>query len=496
MHRRLRLMAVLAVGLLAACGGGGGGDDPAPCAKAGTLRALALQGAPAPGTAGNFGPFAAGMLMDAAAGGWSVFASGTTDATALRGCWVAQPDGTLLNVWKSGETVPDAGGGTITDFSLVRTNAAGHVVVGVTITGDAGGRTFGLLSAQVVGGAVTAKNDLVYHLRDMGASGLSGLLSDIDEARVILTDDGRTFFAGTTASGEALWVVNLDGSGLDVQVKTGDTLPGSVTALDLKAVGVSKNGNRYAFVADIGGAFEDRLYDGTTGGSTFAAIAADSAGLPGGGSVVEVHAGGPLLVYDSGSVLWRAQGSLSGVDDVLLVGNSIQPFTVLARSGSLAPTAGGGVFGSLELLQHEPEGVLPMFRAQIVGAPNGVDFATYGIASGLALAFYEGRAAPSDLGESASFTDTVPGLGAPPYVDLSRDGAFAFAGLLSNGTSGIFWLVPNCGFFTVAKSGGPAPGGDTFGAFSPSATRTAADGVVLFRAPLSSAGSGVFRQGP
>lgn len=490
-------LAVLSAGLLPACGGGGGGDDPAPCTKPGTLRALAFQGASAPGTSGVFGSFTAGMLMDTAAGGWSVFTATTSDAGAPRGCWVAQPDGTALLVFRAGETVPDAGGGVIQDFSLVRTNAAGHVLAGVTLTGDSGGRTFGLLSAQVVGGAVVAKHDVVYHLRDTSASGLAGLLADIDESRVVLTDDGRIFFAGTTASAEALWVVNIDGSGLAVQVKTGDALPQVGSLTDLQAIGVSRNGNRYACVGSFNGSYPELLLGGDTGG-TFSTIAKDTDGLGsfGGGSILSVHAGGPLLVYDSGSVLWKAQGDRGGLDDVLLLGSRSEPFTAFARTDGIAPSTGGAQLGALDLLQHEPEGVLPMFRAQLVGTSNGVDFATFGIGSSLSLAFFEGRAAPADLGQSAVFTDTLPGLGAAPSVDIARDGGFAFAGLLTNGTSGVFWLLPGCGFFTVAHSGGGAPGGDTFGAFSPSATHTTADGVVLFRANLTTAGSGLFRQGP
>ena len=52
---------------------------------------------------------------------------------------------------------------------------------------------------------------------------------------------------------------------------------------------------------------------------------------------------------------------------MLLGGNSIQPFTVLARSGSLAPTAGGGVFGSLmstPILNPPQTGILGMHKIE------------------------------------------------------------------------------------------------------------------------------------
>jgi hypothetical protein len=167
----------------------------------------------------------------------------------------------------------------------------------------------------------------------------------------------------------------------------------------------------------------------------------------------------------------------------------------MARSGDTAPSTGGATFGGIEILQHRPECSLPMIRAQLVGAPNGVNFAFFGVTlQPPALAMFQGRAGPSDLG--SQFTDEFPGVNTQGYVDIGRNGSFAFASKLLNGVSGIFWQIPFCGLFTVASSGGAAPGGDTFGAFAPTSTHTSANEVVLFRAPLTTAGSGVFRQGP
>ncbi len=499
--RRLRWLLAPLLLLSSACGGGGGGDDdePTACTKPGSLRALAVQGHPAPGTAGVFTAFpSANPLMAAAPGGWCAFVAYTTDPAVPRVLYVALPDGSVLPVWSAGETVPDAGGGTIQDFLLVRVNAAGHVLAEVSLLGDLGGRTFGLLSAQVVGGVVAAKADVIYSGQDVGASGTTGLLTDVDETRVFLVADGRVFFAGLTGTAEAFWQVNIDGSGLDAQVATGDPLPGSVSVLDLDAVGVSADGNRFAFVAEVGGVNANRLYAGTTGTSTYAPIAVDGGGLPvGGGTLLNVHAGGPLIVRNGGNVIWRARGTLPGTDDIVLRGDSVAPFVTLARSGQLAPTTASATFGALELLQHEPQGVTVLIRVQVQGLANGVDFATYALdGTNQFLALYEGRSAPSDLGQTTTFTDTVPGLGQPPYVDVAADGSLAAAALLANGTSGVFWLVPDCDSFTIAASGQAAPGGDTFGPFHPTAPHTSATGVVLFRASLTTAGSGLFRQGP
>ena len=496
----LLVLVLLPLGFAPACGGGGGSAPAPACTKPGTLRALGVQGQAAPGTVGNFGAFPLGVLLDTAANGWAVFNGVTTDGTKPEGVWVAMPDATVLLAFWKGETVPDAGGGTISGFQAVRVNAQGHVLVLVSITGDANGRDFGLLTAQVIGGVVVGTNDLVYETTDLTASGSSGTLTAIDATKLFLVDDGRTFFVGGTSGGlTGLWSVNVDGTNLKKEVQETDLNPIALPFLDLKQVGVSRSGNRFAFVADTGGPNEDGLYIGTTGTGAYLGIAQDGNGLndaPRFGSIVEIWAGGPLLVYDSGTVVWKAQGSAGLPDDVVLVGNNTVPFSILARSGDPAPSAGVATFASLDLLQHRAETAGPMVRAQFSGAINGVDFALYGLqVQPPALALYETRPAPSDYGTSA-FTDTFPGLNAQGYVDVARNGALAFAGLLQNGVSGMFWLIPGCGFFTICISGGPALSGDTFGAFAPNANHTCHDDVVLFRAPLTVAGTGVFRQGP
>jgi hypothetical protein len=502
--RRLALAALLALPLFfgAACGGGGGDDEPVPCTAPGVLRALAVQGAPAVGTAGSFGAFPVDLLLDVAPGGWAVFEAATSDPLNAACVHVAQPDGSLLKVFATGETVPAPGNGTISDFLVVRVNAAGQVLVEVAITGDSGGRDFGLLTAQVVGGVVTSKAALVYEGHNMGPSGVAGTLTDIDESRVWFQADGRTFFGGTTSTPhEAAWVVNLDGTGLDDLLATGDILPdgpGSAVCLDIKALGVSGDGSRFAFVSDVGGPFEDRLYVGNTGTTTILEVASDGNALPGGGVVQEIHGGGELLAFNNGFVLWQAEGSTAASDDVVLYGSAFTPYVELARTADPAPGS-GGFFGELRLVNHRQQCLFPAVDADLLLVPGGADFAMYVVGSGSPLlSIYENRPAPPDLGETTTFTDLLPGLAAAQRADIAPDGAFAFAALMANGTSGMFWLIPACGTFTLAKSGAAAPvtGGDTYGAFSPQAAHTCHDDVVLFRALLTTNGSGVFRQGP
>lgn len=501
--RRIALASLLALPLAfgAACGGGGGGP-PAVCTVPGTLRALAVQGALAVGTAGNFGAFAVDLLLDVAPGGWSVFEATTSDTLNAQCIYVAQPDGSLLKAFAKGETVPAPGDGTISDFLLARVNGAGQLLVEVAITGDSGGRDFGLITAQVVGGVVISKVALVYEGQNMGPSGVAGNLTDIDENRVWFQADGRTFFGGTTSTPhEAFWVVNLDATGLDDLIATGDLLPdgtGSAVCTDLEAVGVSSDGLRYALVANVGGPFEERVYVANTGTTTIGEVASDGNALPGGGFVAEAYDSGDLLVFNNGFVMWQAEGSFAAPDDVILYGSSSVPYIELARSADSAPGS-GGFFGELRLVRHRQQCVFPEVDADLLAVPGGADFAMYVIGSGAPLlSIFESRPAPPDYGATTAFTDLLPGLGDPQRFDISPDGSFAFAGLMTNASSAMFWLVPGCGTFTLAKSGGaaPVPGGDTFGAFSPAAAHTVHDDVVLFRALLTTHGSGVFRQGP
>lgn len=502
-----RLLCLLSLVLLplaagASCGGGGGGGDAPPCTKPGTLRALAVQGQPAPGTAGSYGAFAASVPMDCAAGGWSAFVAATTDASRPQGLFVAQPDGSVLLAFHAGEPVPGSppGGGQVGDLLAVRINASGQLLAYVDVDGNSSGVTWAVISATVAGGTITARQAVISKGQDTTPSGSSGAFLALDPSRLWLQADGRVCVGGTTSDGtEAVWLVNLDGSALQSLVATGDSLPDgsqAVTCNDLLAFGISGDGGRFAFVADVGGPFEDRLYVGSPSISTYAEVASDGNALPGGGLVLEVHGGGPLLVYDDGRVVWKAQGNSGVPDDVVLVGSSTAPYVSLARSGGIAP--GGGVYGELDMLTSRPQCEYPHAVAERLGLGSGADLATYAFsATQPLLAIFEGQAAPADYGTTTTFTDQLPGLLSAQSVEVDGPGAVAFAALMADGSSGMFWLLPSCGMFTLAASGQAVPGlADTFGAFSPQAGRTVADGVVLFRAALQSAGSGLFRQGP
>jgi hypothetical protein len=499
------LLALLLPGTWVASCGSGESPDETPCVMPGTLRALAVQGQPAPGTVGNYGAFAAaGLAMDVAPNGWSVFVASTTDPAKPNALFVARPDGVVLLVWSQGETVPDAAGGTISGFpqQALEVTSDGRILVQVNIAGDLGGRTFGLLSARVdgPGGAVVEKNDVVYAGDDLSATGVTGTLTSLFGATTFQADDGRVFFHGETSTGlEGFWRSDADGTDKLALVFETQALPGGGNVAEIDTLGIDRQGLRFAVVLDRSGGGE-AIYSATPGGP-LDLLASDGQPLTaptGGGNILDVWDSGPLLVYSTGAVVWQGTGNKPIPDDILFYNGPGASGFVLARSGDSASGSGGGTYGIVEPLNNARDATFAYFRTVIVGGPVAGIPAIYAVTSlGVPASpvVGEGSIAPASAG-GGTIGDTFPGLSVPGRDDSARNTGLVFANLLSTGKSATFWIIPNCGFFTLVLQDTPAPGGDTFGTFFPNAAHTTADGVVLFRALLNTAGSGIFRQGP
>ena len=178
-----------------------------------------------------------------------------------------------------------------------------------------------------------------------------------------------------------------------------------------------------------------------------------------------------------------------------------QPDFLIAREGDADSQFTGGVFGPLDWLRNAAETSNPMFQANLSGA-QGITFGIYTLESldfttsqvRLALAVYNGR--PVSSTSTERFSSTFPGLSAAGQLDTSPGADLAFANVLSpSGDTGLFWLVRGLGLFSTAVPGDTIPGsGDTFGSDT-GYRSTTAEGVVLFRAPVDGAGSGIFRRG-
>ena len=109
---------------------------------------------------------------------------------------------------------------------------------------------------------------------------------------------------------------------------------------------------------------------------------------------------------------------------------------------------------------------------------------------------WDTRDGPAGVGTGLRFTSTYPGLAGQGRRDADTAASLAFANVMSNGQPGAFWLIPNLGLFTIAVGGQNIPGGgDTFAGLNSWRTTTTT-GVMLFRAPVTGAGSGIFRRGP
>jgi len=505
LHALLTLVwACASSAALVACGGGGGGSA-APLTAPGTLRALAIEGAAAPGTTGMFAAVPTYPLMDAADGGYAAFVLPTTDAARAEVLYVAEPDAvpTIVPVFAIGDPALSPGGGTISGFAGVWICADGAVLVLVTITGDAGGRLWGVLSAQVTGGTASNKTAAIFDLTDLTAIGGAGLLTAIDADTLCKSNTGAIWFLGEDGAGPLhLMSVAKDGTGLTMRARVGSALGinrggGAVVSID--AFTIDTTGSVFAYVATASQGASRRIVAKGPGldveffgtGDFFPTVA--------GGTVTNVFKGGRMLAFATGQVLWVAQGNLGATDDVLMLYeplNTLAPYTVLARSGDIAPGTGPGALGTISTLSVAHGSVLPGIHASVIGGANGISQANYAVigtgASNLDPDSSNVRSFGGALVPSAwvDLTNTNR-----PYDEVSQNGSILFTQAFA-GTSHILWSIRGVGSFKIAEQGGMTPGGDTFGSFVATSATCVANENALLRADLVTAGSGLYRRGP
>lgn len=479
--------------LVPACGGGGGSSAPS---LPGALVALALQGNLAPDTGGGtFGVFPSQPAMSAATGNWSAFVAPISLGNTPLCLYVAQPDGTLVRVYAAGDQLPGGSAETITGFGRVFMCPGGLVVAHVTLGG--GTRDFALVSGTVLGGIVTGRSLMIVDGQVLPAP-VSAALTELYVAEALVADNGTAWFLAEAqgSSDEHLLSVPATGTPVLQHLSPGDALPNGVSVVTIDAFGLDRTGTQYAFVADTT-ASERRIYNSQPGAPSAVELAQEGTVLPGGAVVMDVHAGGSLIVYDVGNVVWLVEGNGAGTDHILVLANGVSR-SIMARTGNPAPGTGpSGLLGTLHLLSQESQIRFPTFWTNPVSSSNGITFAIYGVInlSGVpALAMYNGRPLPASAGAGA-FGTTFPGLGSPLYTQVSRNSDIVFANVFSTGSSGLFWLRTDVDLFAVALEGAAAPGGDTFGAFTPQAAFSIANDVVVFRAALAIAGTGIFRRG-
>jgi hypothetical protein len=492
-----RCAALAVLGTLTACGGGGGGDDTPASLLPGVLRMLAVQGQPAPGTAGDYGAFPLNPVMDNHASGWSAFAAPTTDGVKTQVLYAAAPDGTIVEVYAVGENAPAPSDGTIASFTSVRVGS-GFLVATVTLSGDTAGRTFGAISATLAAGGASAKVGVIYHKASIAVADPGDGLDDIDVQSLRLEHDGTWWFVGTGApSGHrSLLSIEKDGTGLASRAKVGEALPLGASIVTVDAFSVEPAGRYYAIVADTT-ALERRLYLGDTMAAGFFEVMQDGDGIPGAlGSVADIHKGGRLLVYNVGVVIWMCTTDIPGFPDALMAGDGLGAPVLMSLSGDAAPLSGGGLLTDLFILNCADECTIPQFSSPVVGGTAGVVFGTYGHTNINQLPVL----ATDNVSNTTAGTmgPTYIGLTNPAggYREVAPDGSFLFANLLAGGSSAILWLIPGDRIHALAVSGAAAPNGDLYASLGGTSAHTVANGSALFRVNLVTAGTALMRQGP
>jgi len=288
------LLSSLFVFALAACGGGGGEEGPPPSAP-GILQELAVQGEAAAGTAGNFAVFPTYPHMDAAAGGWCAFVAPTTDGAKPEVLYVAQPDAILVPVYAVGDTVPAPGDGQIAGIQGVWICPTGLVLTYVTITGDSGGRAFGVLASLVAGGVAGGKAAVIYDKAALPASDFNpgSTLDLMDPATARKEDDGTFWFLGRDNPGGQLHLFSVDPDGTNFLSRAivGANL-GGVTLVSVDAFEIDSFGLQYAMVVTTSGG-DGRMYLHATAPGTFVEVAREGDAIVGGagGAILSIHKG-------------------------------------------------------------------------------------------------------------------------------------------------------------------------------------------------------------
>jgi hypothetical protein len=509
--RASALVFLLFGSLLAAACGGGSSSGSTDVGAPGELRALAVQGDPAPGTAGNFDILPPYPVMDAASGGWCAFVAPTTDASAPQVLYVAQPDAgpTIVEVAAVGDAAPGTTG-TIAAFQGAWMCPDGTVLFLCDLSGDGLGRTFGLFRSVVAGGAASVPTAVVLDqdapTDDLG-NATAIVLGSLDGTTARKEDDGTFWFLGVdaTAGDTDLFSVEADGTSFVRRAGPGDPTdnqarPGTTFAT-IDAFGVDPTGAYFGFAVTT--ALGDRrmyLRETTLPATSvyYVECLGDGDAVPGStGTIVDAWKGGRLTVFGAGQMVWMAKGSLSLGDDVFLYfgRNSNPQYVVLARTGLTAPGTGGGTWASLDALNMASGCGAPQFDAAVNGGTYGVNRATFGVTNTAPTVYLDTADLVSSGGTLVPATYVSLRQTVHPYDETSQNGN-AVVALAWSTTSALYWFVRGVGSYGVAAQGGPAPNGDTFGSFAASSPHATADGVVLFRASLATAGSGIFRQGP
>ncbi len=498
---------VLGVG----CGGGSSTDTNT---LPGTLTALALEGAIAPGTGGGtFGPIPPTAKISAADGGWTAFVAPVVGGTTAKALYVATPNGTVTRVFGVGDTVPAPGTGTINDFTRIFMRPNGTVAALVEITGAS---TRGVLTASVsAAGAVSAVARAFYVGETMpaGEVGTPGTLVSIDDDWLDVDDAGSVFFLGVGSNGavQGLWFRSRNGANEDAIAVTGDAAPngGGTLGFSFDGFGIDRTGSLVVFAATVTGVPGEMLLV-RYGNGGIAEVARNTLVPPNASlrAFDDVFDGGGIVVSTGGgatTVAWT--GSLTGsAPDRGLFFRQVAPVvgpnlsTVVACGEPWVAhdgSAPSGIVQGITLLMGEPDANRLSYLLDVAGNPASKVFMSW--INGLDFDALFGNTATAPGG--STYTAVYPSLVAPEPYACDNEGSAAFTAVLADASSGVFWHIATATSvhpFAIVKATDTAPGtgGGAFASFGTQSTVVTATGLVVFRAALTggTAPTGIFRQ--
>jgi hypothetical protein len=507
------LLLAAALGASTGCGGGGGGGGGGdPCEPPGILAPIALEGRNAPDTGGgNYGFFQPNTQLAVARGGWIVFVSDIASLSgSVAGLFVAPPSSPVRLVWRQGQAVPAPGDGTIDQFQRIFVTPTGVVVAHVTIAG--GTDTFGILTARVdSAGDVVEKAGAVYSGDTLPAPAgepSHGALSLIVVQHLHVSDAGVSYFVAAGATGTGVFRVDRTGAAFTAVAQEGQPAvgfpPGELLGDEWQALGIDQDGLLVGYAVEVVPTGFEAVYANNLTDVRLVAAADDSVPGVGGRTLEEPYEEGPLIVALAsgvGVLVW--EGRLSGLEpnDVILhrrVSPALEPLTVMAAGGQIAPGAGSAAtLDALRLLDPEVDALAAVLRASIVGGSTSEIF--YSLPGpGTLLEMWRAGADAPGTGPGA-FTTTYPSLAVPFRTDADVESSTALTAVLSDATTGLFWALRDCGFFLLARPGNSIPGvgGGSFGSFAGPSSVATASGIVAFHAQVTGVPgtvSGIFAQ--
>jgi hypothetical protein len=383
------------------------------------LRTVALQGAPAPGTADAYGEF---LDVDLDAAGRVAFGAPLSSGFPNAGVWVDPGTGAVLHV-RNGQPAPPPQVGTYLAFgSFARLDASGRLGFASILTGGIDGifldsaGTDSVLVAEGHAAPTPPGGTFAGGISDLGFFGMNGAGDVAFRANVTGGSQPRGVFVRSAGGSLAL----IAGAGDPV---TGG--PETFTSFGYPAIN-DAGALAYSAVTN-GGPASPALLSESGGGRAVLARAGDSAPGTGGGTVSDflypaLGAGGEVVF------LAPVAGSGSGVTGGVFVASPALASVVVEHQS--LPGA-GPVSQMASLPSVSSDGAIPLSLA----------FASGPVAGGVYV--YDA----GDFGAVALAGEHPPGSGGAALasfgmVKRNAAGQVAFVGTLDDGRKGVFLATP------------------------------------------------------